>query len=150
MLQDLWLWYNCGLSETTLVISSSQSELNSPRKFLFRDFFLSRLYSLLADTLTQLLTSRGTWLSSVWLVSIVLDLENRENIVCLSAGSTDLTSCPDGALVTTTSECGHSQSPPDSPAGLKSRQWSSGAEWSAKLRSYSSVGGEEREGIRRK
>ena len=86
MLQDLWLWYNWGLSETTLVISSSQSELNRPRKFRLRDFFLSLLYSLLLDmlTLTQLLTSPlPAGLSSTWLASTVLDLEKRDENMSL-------------------------------------------------------------------
>ena len=86
MLQDLWPWYNWGLSETTLVISSSQSELNRPRKFRLRDFFLSLLYSLLLETLTQLLTSpRPAGLSSTWWPwfwsAALLDLEKRENIL---------------------------------------------------------------------
>ena len=56
-------WYNCGLSDTTLWISSSQSELKSPRKFrLLAFFFLYFLFSLLfMFTLTLLLTS--SWLS---------------------------------------------------------------------------------------
>ena len=87
MLQDLWPWYNCGLSETTLVISSSQSELNRPRKFRLRDFFLSLLYSLLLAmlTLTQLLTSPlPAGLSSTWLDwTGVLDLEKSEENMSL-------------------------------------------------------------------
>ena len=58
MLQDRW--YSWGLSDTTLVISSSMSELNRPRNWRLLDFFLSRLYSLVTDTLLR--TSRGTWL----------------------------------------------------------------------------------------
>ena len=111
MLQDLWLWYNCGLSETTLVISSSQSELNRPRKFRLRDFFLSLLYSLLLDmlTLTQLLTSpHPAGLSSTWLASTVLDLEKREENMTVCRAMTVVTSCPtEGPVTTDKSERGH-------------------------------------------
>ena len=59
-------WYNWGLSETTLLISSSQSELKSPRKFLLLDFFFSFLYFLFSllfvFTLTLLLTSNWLFL----------------------------------------------------------------------------------------
>ena len=98
MLQDLW--YNWGLSDTTLVISSSQSELNNPRKFRLLDFLRSLLYSLHAET--ELRTSLGTCVMSFWLTreparlspyteadfslstTVFEDLENMENIVFVS------------------------------------------------------------------
>ena len=147
MLQDLWPWYNCGLSETTLVISSSQSELNRPRKFRLRDFFLSLLYSLLLDmlTLTQLLTSPlPAGLSSTWLDSTVLDLEKREEN--MTASCEGVTSCPaDGPGTTDSSERGHHSSGRTSQSvrsgRVKSKQWFTVVR-SARLSSYSSGGAE--------
>ena len=92
MLQERW--YSCGLSLTTLVTSSSQSELNMDRKCRVRDFFRSRLYSLWWPA-TQLRTSLGgpggrgcgvlgspVYTPPRSLSTIVLeDLENMENMV---------------------------------------------------------------------
>ena len=72
MLADLW--YNCGLSETTLVISSSQSDPKK-RKFLFFPLLLSLYllyclwWTLLVWKLMLLLTSMAVVMLSAVIIS---------------------------------------------------------------------------------